>query len=406
MNQCKLSCVYAYVHTHLPSGLHMHRASCLPNGCYTSSDNACFTTQELQDYESQPVGSVPLAGALPDPMSFSGSSSQPQGSCMRDGVILLSNPNNLLCSQDSDFTDELESCISNSNRLMHDSDGLASQDGTFTSPDRLSASQPGNLTSRDRGILHNSHGLPKLDTDLTTDSSNVTHEDMELACRSSELISQQQQHLSSQPHSLLTYDSDAVCKSKLCFTQADDVTSQDCCVTGSSTSVTSGSSSVSSSSSNNVTSNSSSVSSSSSRFPSSSSNGSTNTSSSPTDDIISSLYNGINSITGNSCSLSRQSHNATPDSSSCNRQGSVLGNESSESSQLDSTLANGIAEGPSRIRAGRTAAGDRVEASQPDAEPVAILANLHLFSRYITRLMFCSVYSCLVASNAHNVSAY
>ncbi|KAL0045929.1 hypothetical protein WJX82_008748 [Trebouxia sp. C0006] len=63
---------------------------------------------------------------------------------------------------------------------------------------------------------------------------------------------------------------------------------------------------------------------------------------------------------------------------------SALGNESSKSSQLDSTLA------PGKTHASRSTAEDRVQASKPAVEPSAILANLPLCSRMAARPLVCT----------------
>jgi len=132
--------------------------------------------------------------------------------------------------------------------------------------------------------------------------------------------------------------------------------------------------------------------------------------------------------TGSNKSTEGQRNTASHDSTSGN---TALGSESSKSSELDSTLAgqvidpavegagragtsasgmshdldpscaghlaDGVAQAPGRTDASRSTAEDRVQASKPAAEPSAILASLPLCSRYVTLLMFCSMYFCLLA---------
>ncbi len=75
---------------------------------------------------------------------------------------------------------------------------------------------------------------------------------------------------------------------------------------------------------------------------------------------------------------------------------SILASESGMSSDLDPScaghLADGVAQAPGKTHASRSTAEDRVQASKPAVEPSAILANLPLCSRYVTLLKFCSAF--------------
>lgn len=141
--------------------------------------------------------------------------------------------------------------------------------------------------------------------------------------------------------------------------------------------------------------------------------------------------------TGSNKSTEGQGNTASHDSSSCTSRNTALSSESSNSNELDSSilagqvidrvvegagragtsilasesgmssdldpscaghLADGVAQAPGRTHASRSTAEDRVQASKPAVEPSAILANLPLCSRYVTLLMFCSMYFCLLAS--------
>ena len=90
---------------------------------------------------------------------------------------------------------------------------------------------------------------------------------------------------------------------------------------------------------------------------------------------------------------------ASHDNSSCTSQGSALGSESSESSQLDPALPGQLAGGVTPTTgvqsASRNAAEDSIKAAEPDAEQAAILAELHLFSRYA--ILLC----CLLCITLH-----
>ena len=99
--------------------------------------------------------------------------------------------------------------------------------------------------------------------------------------------------------------------------------------------------------------------------------------------------------TGGNKSTEGQGNTASHDSSSCTSWCSPPHSKSSESSELDSTLAgqlvDGVAEAPGSSDASRNTAKDSIKASGSaldTAEQTAILADLHLFSRY-TILLTC-----------------